>query len=295
MSSTTIVEKPSREQVSCSLGMVDIPAGEFFMGCKHGEDKECMSLEGPWQKVDIERAYCIDRTEVTNEQYLKCVQAGDCHSIDDVQCGIFHKYIDHPVARFIGGRVVDYVDVEGHEGVAWKAEPLPSDFLAASHPVVCVTWEEARDFCKWVGKRLPTDAEWEKASRGTDGRLYPWGAEKPSCEHTVMHGGGAGCGRKTTWPVGSKPGGASPYGALDMCGNVWEWTEDECRDTKGTIGHSFRGGSWIEEDYYMFHTSFMGCGRPILIRGINVQGALRFNNLGFRCASDSKIYYDAAE
>ncbi len=118
VSSATIVEEPSREQVSCSLGMVGIPAGEFFMGCKHGEDKECMSLEGPWQKVDIERAYCIDRTEVTNEQYLKCVQAGDCHSIYDVQCGIFHKYIDHPVARFIGGRVVDYVDVEGHEGVS---------------------------------------------------------------------------------------------------------------------------------------------------------------------------------
>lgn len=290
MSSVTLVEEPSSDQVSCSLGMVGVPAGEFFMGCKHGEDRECMSLDEPWRKADVEKAFCIDKTEVTNEQYSKCVQAGDCQSIDDVQCAIFQKYIDRPVIRSIGGRLVDSIDVEGHEGVSWKSEPIPPDFLAASYPVVCVTWEEAKAYCEWAGKRLPTDTEWEKASRGTDGRLYPWGAEKPSCEYAVMHGGGAGCGRETTWPVGSKPAGASPYGALDMSGNVWEWTAEACSDAKGTQGHSMRGGSWIEEDFYLFHTSFKGCGRPILNTG-----PLRHNNLGFRCARDSKIYWDAAE
>jgi formylglycine-generating enzyme required for sulfatase activity len=290
MSSGALVEESPGEQVSCSLGMVAVPTGEFFMGCKHGEDKECMSLDEPWRKADIEKAFCIDRTEVTNEQYSKCVQAGDCPSIDDVQCAIFNIYIDRPVKRFIGGRLVDSIDAEGYEGVSWKVGPLPPEFLAAGQPVVCVNWEEAKAYCEWAGKRLPTDAEWEKASRGTDGRLYPWGAKKPSCEHTVMHGGGAGCGRKTTWPVGSKPEGTSPYGALDMSGNVWEWTADACSDAKGTQGHSMRGGSWIEEDYYLFHTSFKGCGRPILH-----PGPLRHNNLGFRCATDSKIYWDAAE
>jgi len=300
-SSSSSIEKPTTkdttaDRISCSLGMVAVPAGKFLTGCKDVNEKECMSLEEPQREEVIEKPFCIDRTEVTNEQYSRCIQAGKCSPIAEDRCGIFSRYIDQPVARFIGGVFVDYVDKEGHEGTSWNGQaPMQSDFHAIDHPVVCVTWEEANAFCEWAGKRLPTDTEWEKASRGTDGRMYPWGAEKPSCEHAVMYGGDAGCGRKTTWPVGSKPNGTSPYGALDMSGNVWEWVEDECHDQKGTMGHYIRGGSWVEEEYYLFHASFKGCRRPTIIPGVHIRGTLRSNDLGFRCASDSKIYYDAAE
>jgi formylglycine-generating enzyme required for sulfatase activity len=122
---------------------------------------------------------------------------------------------------------MDFVDVEGHEGTEWKKySNLPSEFKASDHPVVCVAWDEAKAYCEWVGKRLPTDIEWEKAARGTDGRTYPWGDDELSCEYAIMYEGDAGCERKTTWPVGSKPKGASPYGAVDMSGNVLEWVAD---------------------------------------------------------------------
>lgn len=91
----------------------------------------------------------------------------------------------------------------------------------------CITWHQAREYCDWVGKRLCSESEWEMASRGTDGRIYPWGNETETCHYAVMYEGGYGCGTGSSWPVGSKPAGASPYGALDMSGNVWEWVEDD--------------------------------------------------------------------
>lgn len=127
-------------------------------------------------------AFWIMQTEVTNAQYAKCVAAGACSAPDNSR---------------------------------WQ------DAAYADHPVTHVDWNQASAYAQWAGGRLPTEAEWEKAARGTDGRTYPWGEETPSatlancCDFV-----------NDTTPVGSYPAGASPYGALDMAGNVWEWTAD---------------------------------------------------------------------
>ena len=95
------------------------------------------------------------------------------------------------------------------------------------HPVDVVTWYQARGFCFWAGRRLCSESEWEKAARGTDGRLYPWGNEAPTCERAVMKTGGYdACGNANSFAVGSKPLGRSPYGVEDMLGNVSEMTQD---------------------------------------------------------------------
>lgn len=168
--------------------LVCVPAGEFLMGSTDS-DKAAENNEKPQHRVDLD-AFWIDRTEVTNAQYRKCVQAGKCRE---------SKY----------------------------ASDLK--FNGDTQPVVGVTWNDAKTYCEWAGRRLPTEAEWEKAARGTDGHLYPWGNQAASCDYAVVAltlGNETGCGKKTTWPVGSKPQGASPFGALDMVGNVWEWVED---------------------------------------------------------------------
>ncbi len=144
-------------------------------------DRDAHDEEKPAHSVTLD-AFWIDRTEVTNAQYRQCVEAGACE-----------------------------------EPTCWDN----ADLNAPDQPVVCVTWDDAQAYAGWAGGRLPTEAEWEKAARGTDGRLYPWGENAPDCQTANFKG----CvGRTPT--VGSQPGGASPYGALDMAGNAWEWVAD---------------------------------------------------------------------
>jgi len=167
--------------------MVYVPAGEFLMGSSDA-DSQASDNEKPQHTVYLD-GYWIDRTEVTNAQYRKCVEAGPCRRPE-----------------------------------CWDDE----NYNTPDQPVVCVSWDDARAYAAWAGGWLPTGAEWEKAARGTDGRIYPWGNGPPDCDK-VNYSGCVG------YPaaVGSYSLGASPYGALDMAGNAWEWVAD-----------------WYDEGYY---------------------------------------------
>ena len=172
--------------------MCDVPAGPFMMGCNSAVDTECASSEYPYHSVTVP-GFKIDKYEVTASEYKACVTASGCTAANtDSGCNY---------------------NVSGKE----------------SHPINCVDWAQAKAYCTWAGKRLPTEAEWEKAARGTDGRKYPWGNDALDCDHAVHSANG--CSNSSTAPVGSKPAGVSPYGAEDMVGNVWEWVEDWYHDT----------------------------------------------------------------
>ncbi len=204
--------------------------------------------------------FWMDITEVTVEAYRACVRAGACR----------------------------------------RAGPRYKGFSQKTQPILGVRWFDARDYCQWKGKRLPTEAEWEKAARGPDGERYPWGNDKPSCKRTVYKAAATnGCGRGTTWPVMSKPVGR--YGLYDMAGNAWEWVADwyapdyracgpgcngpnpkgPCDGATECPGHHtkvVRGGSWWWNWQYV-SSSWRRYHRP---------ENRPFHHFGFRCASDVK-------
>jgi len=212
----------------CLPEMIHIPAGSFSMGCNAAVDADCNSDEKPYHAVNLSQYY-IGKTEVTVDAYKKCVDVGACTL---------------PVAT---GSPFNW-------GISGRG----------SHPINGVSWEQASSYCEWVGWRLPTEAEWERAARGTDGRKYPWGNQNATCSFAVFKDAtGSGCGAGTTASVCSRsPGGDSPEGSCDMSGNLWEWVSDwysadyySGSAPTNPIGPEtgtskvIRGGSWYWENY----------------------------------------------
>ena len=175
--------------VVCEEGMCLVPAGNFWRGCNDTVDLDCWFNESPYHEVYLD-AFWIDRSEVTKKQYDECVGTGAC-PVPSSNVRVFSAWTDDP-----------------------------------DTPVVGVNWQDAADYCQWAGKRLPTEAEWEKAARGTDGRKYPWGNEDYKCYEPESTYEGMECIDTTPWAVCSKPKANTPYGLCDMAGNVWEWTAD---------------------------------------------------------------------
>ncbi len=212
------------------MTMVYVPFGEFQMGSDNGNPDE-----QPVHLVYLD-AYWIDQMEVTNAQYALCVEAGTCtiRSIDSfTRSDYFHSAV------------------------------------YANYPVVNISWNDANNYCHWAGGSLPTEAQWEKAARGIDGYIYPWGNTAPSSDLT-NYGNTVG----DTVEVGSNPDDVSPYMVFDMAGNVFEWVADwyavdfyTQSPYSNPTGHAsstgpateqrrvLRGGSWFNTDSYLRTTS----------------------------------------
>jgi formylglycine-generating enzyme required for sulfatase activity len=231
--------KPSRK-VRAPEDMVFIPAGEATLGSSEGEiskiaqrqgvDPSELADEKPQRQVFL-KGFFIDKYEVTNAQYKK------------------------------------FVDATGHKPPRhWEGNVYPSH--KADHPVVYVSWEDAAAYCQWAGKRLPTAEEWEKAARGSEGFIYPWGNEYGGEKVNLVN-----AGRGDTSPVDEYKGDVSPYGVYDMGGNVSEWTRSWYDSDKNS--YTLKGGSWYTE-LYTARGAHRSPGLP----------EYELNIVGFRCAKD---------
>ncbi len=248
-----------RASATAGAQMVLVPAGDFTMG-QDGATPE----RGPRHVVTLD-AFEIDRFEVTNERYKAFIDAGGYRN---------------PV--FWGSEGWNWVQRNRVTEPGFWRKPEWNDPL---QPVVAVDWYEADAFCRFAGLRLPTEAEWEKAARGTDERAYPWGNKWDPANAKGPRASG-------TDKVGSHPAGASPYGLEDMAGNVREWVSDwyqrlydvspnAAKNPTGPAsgsGKVFRGGSWgsaNETAMQTSHRDFVTIGMP---------PPMRMHAVGFRCA-----------
>lgn len=231
---------------------VYVPAGEYTRGCAVDVVGYlgCSIESGPLGAIYID-AFYIDKTEVTNAQYARCVANGVCKEPLENRSTTRTAYYNNPAF--------------------------------AQYPVIHVDFERANTYCQWAGKRLPTEGEWEKAARGTDRRWFPWGNDTPTCD--LLNS--AGCIGDTA-AVGSYPAGASPYGAMDMAGNVREWVSDlydkgyyrsapyyNPQGPEWTVAneHLVRGGSW--NDIYTHYN--------VWVR-LDEHDIYETHLIGFRCA-----------
>lgn len=189
-----------------------VPAGEFLMGSDPKVNKVVLDREQPQCKVHLD-GYWMGRTPVTVAQFRQFI-AATAYKTQTERQGYGWRWSGSEWQQVAGAN--------------WAHPKGPQSQAEATHPVVQVSWEDAVAFCVWASKvtgrevRLPTEAEWEKAARGTDGRIYPWGNEPPDatrCNFNMQV--------QDTTPVGKySPRGDSPYGCVDMAGNVWEWCAD---------------------------------------------------------------------
>jgi len=232
---------------------------ESFYGTIVSSSVHAKSDEAPIQAVYLD-AYYIDKYPVTNVEY-----------------GEFIAATNYPPPRH------------------WDGDAYPASL--AKHPVVYVSWHDAQAYAQWAGKRLPREAEWEKAARGVDGRIYPWGNEfdGSKCSSSIIkrplfdQRGGSLSLIICTAPVGIGSTGASPYGIFDMAGNVWEWTSDwylpyvgntrKNRDY-GEKNKVIRGGSWLEAKDETLRVYTRCTNR------LHAPPNYKASNIGFRCAKD---------
>ncbi|HLF28016.1 MAG TPA: SUMF1/EgtB/PvdO family nonheme iron enzyme [Anaerolineae bacterium] len=249
-----------REWPNDASPMVFVSSGHFLQGARP-DDELASDNERPQHAVYI-TGFWIDKTEVTNARYAKCVAAGACRP---------------PLAN------------GSHSRDHYFDDPAYADY-----PVIFVSWFDARDYCLWAGKRLLTEAEWERAARGDDGRRWPWGdtwdgAKANFCDSNCVHrwrNESVSDGHTDTAPVGFYPAGASSFGALDMAGNVWEWVADEYAAYSADPGIDplifdgadikvLRGGSY----------DFVAPGLRATYR-YEDDATHRQDSFGFRCAVD---------
>lgn len=246
-------------------GVVLVDRGAFRMG----SDTDGPA-EDPAHGLYLEQFY-IDRTKVTNREFAAFLEAHGLRSPEG------EDYFDH-----------DDADARIHRGrapagrMAFAPDPGWED-----HPAVEVSWFGARDYCRWKRMRLPTEAEWEKAARGDDRRRYPWGDDAPSPARAVY-----GRAYGATEPVGARPAGVSPHGALDMVGNLREWTSSQYRPYPyrpgdGREGEE-RGASRVVRG--ASHDDPIGDLRVTIRRHYEHRGTARgHHHVGFRCATSEDL------
>ncbi len=283
-------------------GMVRIPAGPFLMGTARDDSRQQVQEYGaikPWyvdekpQRKIVLPAFWIDQYEVTNAEYREFVRQANYWVPPSWRDNGYLlnpellRLADLPSLRRLADdtfRIDANSELMDREALLQAITQVQRKFDPL--PVTMVDWGNANDYCHWRGKRLPSEAEWEKAARGDDGREYPWGNQWDS---TRLNASGGDRWDSGTAPVGSYPKGVSPYGVFDMAGNVMEWVQDWYGPYPGNqyqtpaYGKKYkvvRGGGWGGMGHYTLAQFYRSAYR------LYMQSGSLFVDVGFRCAKD---------